>query len=198
MRAKLITSIMLTLVSIVMLISVLDTAEAAQVFRVCMQSRNSPTCLPGNDLAFWYDEFNRRYGTTQVQQEQTMGKQFCTVNISGQPILVPYKVEYFAVGGGEHGMGQWVITCQIFKLCMTSNGSPRCPPRNIDAYVPYDYFLLRYGTTPAQQEQTMGKQFCTHVVNGQPTIVSYNVQKSTAGGGEHGTAVWTIACLQPL
>jgi hypothetical protein len=126
-----------------------------------------------------------------------MGKQFCTVNINGQPTVVPYTVKKLALAGGAHGMAQWQITCQIFKLCVESNGSPVCA-RSFDAHVPYDDFFSRYGTTRAQQEQSMGKQFCTHIVNGQPTVVLYNVQTSAVGGGLHGTAIWTIACLQPL
>jgi hypothetical protein len=83
-------------------------ARSDQVFLVCQTSNNSPPC-PRGATEFGFDSFNASFPAPILEN---LASKFCAVTDNGKTTVRPHNVvEVTKVGGGEHGVSAWAVTC---------------------------------------------------------------------------------------
>lgn len=87
---------------------------------------------------------------------------------------------------------------QHIVLCVQSKNSPGCFS-NTTARMEFDDFNKTFGSGPVEAQKTaMAHHFCTYIIEDKAVLAPYNVTMlSDMSGGEHGTTLWSITCLDP-
>jgi hypothetical protein len=81
----------------------IPTAQADQLYRVCVQGKtNPPPCPAGVDGKWASDAFVSAFGFSPDQQQTNLGKRLCTYVTGSKPTLGPYNVSRVS----EEGTGQ--------------------------------------------------------------------------------------------
>ena len=94
-----------------LVLGVFLSADADQIYKICVHGDGSAPCPSGTAVAFEYPDFHSQF---TVNVDRTLEEKYCTYfNRDGSKMVVAYGISHSVVSTeGHHGTAVWEVTCK--------------------------------------------------------------------------------------